>query len=113
MTGPIRIQLRRTARFNLQEVSRGLNGLPAINCARPGKWGNPYPVGKEGPYGRTAPDNEGAVGLFEDMLDDPELRRAAQYPLDLAPLRGHNLACWCGPKEKCHVDILIERANRV
>lgn len=106
---PVRLQLRRTARFNLQDASRAVNGLPAVSCARPGRWGNPFPVGKPGPLGRVAPDNEGAVGFFEAMLDDPELREAAGYPEDLTPLRGHNLACWCAPREKCHVDVLLAR----
>lgn len=109
MTRPVRIQLSRRARFNLQSVSRGLNGLPARSVARPGRFGNPFPVGQAGPLGRVAPDNEGAVGFFEQMLDDPELREAAGYPADLSELRGFNLACWCGPKEPCHVDALLRR----
>lgn len=27
-------------------------------------------------------------------------------------LRGKNLACWCKPGEPCHVDVLLELANR-
>lgn len=30
---------------------------------------------------------------------------------DLAQLRGKNLACWCGPGEACHADVLLELAN--
>jgi hypothetical protein len=41
---PQRIQLSRRKGFSLQRVSRELNGLPAINCAPPGKWGNPYTI---------------------------------------------------------------------
>lgn len=32
--------------------------------------------------------------------------------LDLAPLRGKNLACWCKLSEPCHADILLDLANR-
>lgn len=108
---PVRVQLTRRKGFDLQSVSKALNGLPAVNCARPGKWGNPFPIGREGPLGRIAPDNEGAVGFFRAMLSDPELRSAAGYPTDLSPLRGKNLACFCGPKEFCHCDVLLEVAN--
>lgn len=111
MTQPVRLRLHRGRGFDLQADSLVTNGLRAINCARPGRWGNPFPVGRPGPLGRVAPDNEGAVGFFEAMLDDPELREAAGYPEDLSPLRGHNLACWCGERERCHVDVLLKRAN--
>lgn len=29
----------------------------------------------------------------------------------LEPLRGKNLACWCGLSEPCHADTLLELAN--
>lgn len=29
----------------------------------------------------------------------------------LSELRGVNMACWCPPREPCHVDTLIELAN--
>jgi hypothetical protein len=112
VTRPVRIQLSRRARFDLQAVSRGINGLEAVSVARPHRWGNPFAPGREGPLGRQPIDLEGAVGFFRAMLDDPELRAAARYPADLSPLRGRNLACWCGPKDHCHADVLIEAANR-
>ena len=43
MPAPVRLQLRRTAGFRLQDASRAANGLPAIRVARPGPWGNPFP----------------------------------------------------------------------
>jgi hypothetical protein len=33
-------------------------------------------------------------------------------PRWLDPLRGKNLACWCGPDQPCHADILLELANK-
>lgn len=39
---PQRIRLSRAKGFNLQAASLALNGLPAVNVARPGKWGNPF-----------------------------------------------------------------------
>lgn len=111
MTKPIRLQLSRQRGFNLQEHSRSINGLEAINVGRPTKWGNPFPVGKPGPLGRVAPDREGSVGFFREMLADPELRSAAGYPVDLSELRGKNLACWCPLGGPCHAEILLELAN--
>lgn len=114
MTRPQRIQLQRKKGWNLQETSIALNGLQAVKVTRgPGsKWGNPFPVGKEGPLGRIASDNAGAVGFFRAMLDDPELRAACGYPIDLSPLCGHNLACFCRLNEPCHADALIELCNK-
>jgi hypothetical protein len=46
------------------------------------------------------------------MMEDAELRDAAGYPSDLAPLRGKNLACWCPLDGPCHADVLLELSNR-
>ena len=85
-----------------------------VKVDRSTMWGNPWAVGKEAFDGRIAPDQEGAVGLFRDMLADTEKRLAAGYPcrsvIDLH-LRGKNLACWCKPGSPCHADALIEMAN--
>ena len=35
----------------------------------------------------------------------------ASYPLDLAQLRGKDLACFCPLDQPCHADILLELAN--
>lgn len=115
MTRPTRLRLSRSAGFDLQDHSLSVNGRPAVNVARPSKWGNPFPVGKEGPLGRVAPDNFGAVGFFCDMLEDPEIREIAGYPSDdeiRRELRGKNLACWCAHNEPCHADVLLELANK-
>lgn len=84
-----------------------------VKVDRSTRWGNPWPVGDEGPLGRTAPDAEGAVGFFRAMLRDPEMRAAAGYPSDAEirdALRGKNLACWCAWPH-CHADVLLEIAN--
>jgi hypothetical protein len=87
--------------------------MPAntVKVDRTTRWGNPWPVGKEGPLGRTAPDAEGSVGLFDQMLHDSQMREAARYPTDLSPLRGRNLACWCPIGTPCHADVLLKLAN--
>lgn len=42
MGEPVRLRLSRAKGFDLQAVSIATNGLPAVNVARPGKWGNPF-----------------------------------------------------------------------
>ena|ERR1700761_573522 len=92
MTAPSRIQLRRT---------RGWRKPPgAVVVARPSKWGNPYLVAEHG--------RDEAVRLYREHLGrHPELIAAAR-----AELSGRDLACWCGPGQACHGDVLLELANR-
>lgn len=94
-TQPVRLQLSRRKGFDLQKHSRAVNGLTAVNCARPGKWGNPFTF-----------ENSGNV--------HPALRFACEIlPLmNTAELRGKNLACFCKQGDYCHVDALLEFANR-
>ena len=112
MTHPVRLRLSRAKGFNLQEHSRSVNGLPAVNCARPGKWGNPFVIGMTehcgvkfsgGPLTRDQ-----AVDLHQDYIGS----RLRDFPDTLNELRGKNLACVCGPRERCHCDVLLELANR-
>jgi hypothetical protein len=104
LSNPVRVQLSRKKGWKMPANT--------VSVARPGKWGNPFPVGAAGPFGRKAEDREGAVGFFRQMIDDAELRAAAGYPSDLSPLRGKNLACWCPLDGPCHADVLLELANR-
>lgn len=123
---PVRLQLSRRKGFDLQALSRETNGLPAVNCARPSKWGNPFPVDA---YGQ-----EGAVDRFRRLLagqmstlEMSESSRCDRWSLvpgaslvmvrqdilrDLPELRGKNLACWCRLGQPCHCDVLLDTANR-
>jgi hypothetical protein len=69
----------------------------AVNCTRPGKWGNPFAVAD---YGLDA-----ALHLFEANISD-ELKAAAR-----TELRGHDLMCFCALDRPCHVDIWLRIAN--
>lgn len=100
---PVRLQLSRTAGFDLQLLSTTTNGLPATMVTRPGRWGNPYAVGMTG-----IPDAATAVARFRNLVAG-ELAKNSRY---LEPLRGRNLACWCKPGDPCHADVLLELANR-
>ena len=122
MTKPVRIQLRRTKGFRLQEVSRAINGLPAVNVARPSKWGNPIKVGREIEVWfvfktvRIRPQSrEDAVRWFSSVVrDNRRCSFMAEYPSIeeiRRELRGKNLACWCPTDHPCHADVLLEIAN--
>ena len=112
MITPVRMRLSSAKGFSLQAASRAINGLPAVNCARPGKWGNPW----------TACLREHAVEIFRSWLDgiiDPRDLHDRRFHLlsELRSLRGHNLACWCplpspGAPDHCHAAVLLEIANR-
>jgi len=107
---PVRVRMSRQSGFNLQVASAAINGLPAVSVARPGKWGNPYPVVSSM---RFHPKEAGftpeqAVAAFKGMMHGKLLIGA----VDLEPLRGKNLACWCKLGEPCHADVLLELANK-
>jgi hypothetical protein len=88
----------------------------AVYVGRPSRWGNPYEV-------TSGRNRLLAVGQFRLWA----ARYLATHPRWLAPLRGHDLACWCNLCEAhadgrplgvtcpldlpCHVDVLLELAN--
>ena len=67
-----------------------------VYVGRPSRWGNPFDA-----------TNMGAVPAV--------LRFECEVAplLDVEPLRGKNLACWCSltSGEPCHADVLLRRAN--
>ena len=127
MSAPVRLRLSRAKGFDLQAVSKAINGRPAVNVARPSPWGNPFRRGdtfdvthygahcntdgwllwKHGTPGerRIVTVNEPLVlvGLFAGFMD--------RFPRDLTPLRGKNLACWCALDKPCHATVLLKLAN--
>jgi hypothetical protein len=116
MTQPVRLQLSRRKGFDLQQLSQDTNGLPAVNVARPSKFGNPCRVGtfkgydaargRRGfpPLGRTRAHRFAAS---KDVYGQPPTMQMIRDHL-----RGKNLACFCKPGEPCHADVLLEIANR-
>jgi hypothetical protein len=95
--GLVRVQLRRTKAWRMPANT--------LKVDRTTRWGNPFTVaGAAAQSG--ARDAAGAVEAFRALMltklrVDPTGTRAA-----LAPLRGHNLACWCKLGTPCHADIL-------
>ena len=112
---PVRIVLSRRAGFDLQAISRALNGMPAQSVARPGPWGNPF----------TIDDVMAETGLDKDAAQAEAVSRYGRWVKgDIggpkspparekirAELAGKNLACWCGEGSPCHVDVLLRLAN--
>ncbi|HEY7007313.1 MAG TPA: DUF4326 domain-containing protein [Jatrophihabitantaceae bacterium] len=118
MTGPKRIQLRRSKGWRKPEG--------AIVVARPSKWGNPWRVtrchrvecGHASGCCVVAPGGEhlrvehrddalhSVVASFAESVDHPNMRAEIQ-----GALHGHDLACWCPLDQPCHADVLLELAN--
>jgi len=87
----------------------------AVYVGRPTRWGNPFEVGMFS--GRRSAT--GRPLRFLTLAEVVEAHRdwitgkrgqAWERP-DLAPLRGHDLACWCPPDQPCHADVLLDLAN--
>lgn len=116
--GPKRIQRQRTKGWRLP--------IGTVVVSRPSLWGNPWAVGDPG-IG-TQPD--GSPWLQPDVVRwfrTCARQELARNPGWLAPLRGHDLACWCPlcpthadglPLDVacpdcalCHADVLLELAN--
>lgn len=122
MIAPVRLQLRRTARFNLQAASLAINGLPARSCARPTLMGNPF--GWQTPQltehgGRRLAVRQHRVWLIDAIVPRTEWKRRAELLelrdrvlAGLPEYRAHNLGCWCGLDQLCHVDTVLECANK-
>lgn len=110
---PVRLRLSRAKGFDLQAHSLATNGLPAIHCARPHRWGNPWTVAKAKEVGFQGTDAEMAqmcANFFRrSLVAKLPATKAINGKLD--KLRGKNLACWCALDAPCHVDVLLELAH--
>lgn len=127
---PQRIQRKRTKGWRMPEG--------AIYVGRPSRWGNPFRIYHGhtliGPTWFRACESwrhinaedctAGYVTVapgpmpIQDAVDQFALlmnvrRRDESDRLDewLAPLRGHDLACWCPLDQPCHADVLLALAN--
>ncbi len=121
----MRLRLSRKLGFDLQEWSRRVNGLEAVDVARPGRFGNPFTAAGCRDAGWRGSNEAIAVRCVEafrawvgtpywrENWDGPDSERArARCLAGLPGLRGKNLACWCAIGAPCHADVLIELANR-
>ena len=126
---PVRLRLSRAKGFDLQVHSRAVNGLPAVNVARPGPFGNPFTVqGMADAYDcRTESAHHYAVEAFRRWLALPNdhetfgpmcghewtQKQHAEIHRRLPELRGKNLACFCRPEHACHADVLLRLCTEV
>lgn len=62
----------------------------AVYIGRGSPWGNPFVIGQHG-------DRDEVCDKFEQF---------SLPALDLAPLRGKDLVCWCKPA-RCHGDSIL------
>jgi hypothetical protein len=112
---PARIVLSRRGGFDLQAVSRALNGLPAQSVARPGPWGNPFTI--DAVMEETGLDKDAAQAeavarygrWIKGEIDGP--KAPPKRETIRTALAGRNLACWCREGSPCHVDTLLVLAN--
>src|SRR2546423_13343009 len=86
---PVRLQLSRKNGFNLQQLSKSINGLPAVVVSRPGKWGNPYVV--EDSFFQAREEYRKWLEQHQPLLEKAQRE-----------LRDKNLACWCSLSLPCH-----------
>ena len=70
----------------------------AVYVGRPGKWGNPFTIGRDG-------DRAAVLAKYEAWL-----RHQHHLLRDLHELRDRYLVCWCAPAP-CHGDLLLRLAN--
>lgn len=66
----------------------------AVYVGRGSPWGNPFVMGVDG-------DRDQVCDAFETRV---------LPTLDVTPLRGKSLVCYCAPK-RCHADALLRAAN--
>ncbi len=69
-----------------------------VYIGRPGTWGNPFRIGRDG--GRDE-----VIARYEAWLGHQPTLLAR-----LGELRGKRLGCWCAPRP-CHGDVLARLAD--
>lgn len=70
-----------------------------VEICRPGQWGNPFIVGRDGTH------EECREKYRQWLPTQPHLIAQLDF------LKDKRLGCWCKPKP-CHGDILAELANK-
>lgn len=66
-----------------------------VYIGRPGPWGNPFSIGKDG-------TREEVIEKFRDWIKDQDLLMQ-----EIESLRGKTLGCWCSP-QPCHGDVIVK-----
>ena len=96
---PERIQRKRT---------KGWKKPPnTVSVCRPGKWGNPHPVGWCQICGAEHTQQDAVDEYREDII----IRGPSAIVEIREALTGKNLMCFCKIGTPCHADVLLEVAN--
>lgn len=111
--GPKRIQRKRTKGWRMPEG--------AVYVGRGTRWGNPFAVGWQDARRTEWRSRERCVDLFRFSMCRTDrggvVTNFEMEEIDLNPIRGKDLACWCPLVDKdgnhvpCHADVLLELAN--
>lgn len=138
---PVRVQRSRAKGSTTPLCSCGC-GKPARYVGRGTRWGNPWRWQGGTSYapgwwevreawpdivpaydltecflyvtstGGHAAGRASAVESFVKLCKVSERDHPDLFAEWLAPLAGHDLACWCPPDLACHADVLLELANQ-
>lgn len=120
---PVRVQRRRTKGWKAP--------YQTINCARKGKYGNPFKIVGDMVFGDAShrrkllspwvylclTSEADPIELHKEWLlgtsrfGDRIIPRPFTIDELKAELAGHNLMCFCKLSDPCHVDFLLEVAN--
>lgn len=88
-----------TTRFTPRTQRVHIDEPHDISIMRPGKWGNPYKIGRDGDRAAVIAKHKAHVASSPHLL--------AQIP----ELSGLRIGCCCGPDEACHGDFLCLLAD--
>ena len=80
-----------------------------VYIGRPGKWGNPFLIGKDG--SREEVIEKYRLYLLHNEQFGKNLPDGRDLLQDLPELKGKMLGCWCRPAA-CHGDVLVELSNK-
>jgi hypothetical protein len=120
---PRRLRLLRGKAFDLQKLSLALNGLAAERVDASTIFGNPFLDERFGPthskklYRRwlvgeiLASELEYLRGSIRKSESDALTKHRSVVLASLTLLKEKNLACWCGLRDPCHADVLLELAE--
>ena len=75
-----------------------------IYIGRPGIWGNPFSIGRDG-------TRQQVIDKYREFINGTS-NKAKELKLQLHTLKGKTLGCWCSP-QACHGDVLAELADSI
>ena len=80
--------------------SSGRNVPNSVYMGRPGPWGNPFVIGRDGTRAEV-------IAKYRIWIDT-EIAAGNVSDHQLLALRGKALLCWCHP-EPCHCHVVVDK----